>query len=92
MSNGEISYKILANVGTIAKYSTGWTKEVNIISWNGAAAKVDVRDWSEDHEHMSRGVTLTADETKRFIDAVQARDAIGLLNDMNTPRVNDHER
>lgn len=88
----EISYKILANVGTIAKYPTGWTKEVNIISWNGAAAKVDVRDWSEDHEHMSRGVTLTADETKRFIDAVQAKDAVGLLNDMNAPRVNDYER
>ena len=40
MNNGEIYYKIHANVGTIAKYPTGWTKEVNIVSWNGGAAKV----------------------------------------------------
>ena len=62
MSNERISYKVIANVGILAQYPTGWSKEVNIVSWNEDPAKLDIRDWSKDHEKMSRGITLTADE------------------------------
>lgn len=57
MSNERISYKVIANVGTLAQYPTGWSKEVNIVSWNEGQPKLDIRDWSEDHEKMSRGIT-----------------------------------
>ena len=79
MNNERISYKVIANVGTLAKYPTGWSKEVNIVSWNEGPAKLDIRDWSEDHEKMSRGITLNADEVQRLIDSVQSRDAIAML-------------
>ena len=92
MSNERISYKVIANVGILAQYPTGWSKEVNIIAWNDSAPKIDIRDWSEDHEHMSRGVTLTADEMQRVIDSVQARDAISMLKDMNRPARDAYER
>ena len=46
MNNERISYKVIANVGTLAKYPTGWSKEVNIVSWNEGPAKLDIRDWS----------------------------------------------
>ena len=93
MNNERISYKVIANVGTLAKYPTGWSKEVNIVSWNEGPAKLDIRDWSEDHEKMSRGITLTADEVQRFVDSVQARDAITMLQNMTKPaRANDYER
>lgn len=88
-----ISYKVIANVGTLARYPTGWSKEVNIVSWNEGPAKIDIRDWSENHEKMSRGITLTADEMQRLIDSVQARDAITMLQNMTKPaRTNDYER
>ena len=93
MSNERISYRIIANVGTLAKHPAGWTKEVNIVSWNDGPAKLDIRDWSPDHDKMSRGPTLTADEAQRFVEAVQARDAVGMLKDMENPgRSNDYER
>ena len=93
MSNERISYKVIANVGTLARYPTGWCKEINIVSWNEGQPKLDIRDWSEDHEKMSRGITLTADETQRLIDSVQARDAITMLQNMTKPaRANDYER
>ena len=92
MANNDFSYKILAHVGTVEKYATGWSKEINIIAWNDSAPKIDIRDWSEDHEHMSRGVTLTADEMQRVIDSVQARDAITMLKDMNRPARDAYER
>ena len=93
MNNERISYKVIANVGTLAKYQTGWSKEVNIVSWNEGQPKLDIRDWSEDHEKMSRGITLTADEAQRLVDSVQARDAITKLENMTKPaRTNDYER
>ena len=93
MANNDFSFKIVAHVGTVENYPTGWSKEVNIVSWNDGAPKLDIRDWDSEHEHMSRGITLTADEMQRVIDSVQARDDIGMLKDMNRPaRTNDYER
>lgn len=54
--------KHLAVLSTNAK--TSWTKEVNIVSWNGGAEKLDIRDWNPDHSKMSRGVTLPEDEAR----------------------------
>ena len=93
MSGNEISYEIVKKIGVINRYPTGWSKEVNIVSWNEGQPKLDIRDWSEDHEKMSRGITLTADEAQRLVDSVQARDAITMLQNMTKPaRTNDYER
>ena len=93
MNNERISYKVIANVGTLAKHPTGWSKEVNIVSWNEGPAKLDIRDWSPDYDKMSRGITLNADEVQRLIDSVQSRDAIAMLRDMaRPPRTNGYER
>ena len=58
----EFKYEIVEHIGVIAEGSKGWRKEVNLVSWNGAAPKYDIRDWSEDHSKMGKGITLTADE------------------------------
>ena len=38
----------------------------NLVSWNGGAPKYDIRDWSEDHTKMGKGVTLTAEQAKKL--------------------------
>lgn len=40
----------------------GWSKELNLVLWNGTAPKYDIRGWSPDHEKMGNGVTLTEEE------------------------------
>ena len=40
----------------------GWTKELNLISWNDRAPKYDIRDWAPDRAKMGKGVTVSADE------------------------------
>ena len=35
---------------------------LHLISWNGAAPKYDIRDWSPEHEKMGKGVTLSEEE------------------------------
>lgn len=59
---GEIKYEILEEIGVLSESVKGWKKELNLISWNGAAPKYDVRDWSPGHEKMGKGITLTAEE------------------------------
>ncbi|HHW36253.1 MAG TPA: hypothetical protein GXX18_03020 [Bacillales bacterium] len=39
----------------------GWKKELNLISWNGRDPKHDLLGWSENHEKMGKGVTLSQD-------------------------------
>ena len=70
MSGNEISYEIVKKIGVINRYPTGWSKEINIVSWNEGPAKYDIRDWAPDHEHMSRGAALTEQELARLMNYV----------------------
>ena len=70
---GDIDYKVISRVGVLNSYSTGWTKEVNIISWNGGTPKVDIRDWDAEHEHMSRGITLHEEEAELMIKLLERK-------------------
>ena len=58
----EIKFEIIKNIGVLSKSGSGWTKELNLISWNDRDAKYDLRDWSADHEKMGKGVTLSTEE------------------------------
>ena len=42
----EIKYEITSHLATMSTSAKGWTKELNLVSWNGAAPKYDIRDWS----------------------------------------------
>lgn len=70
----DIKFEIEKELGSISESPKGWTKELNLISWNGKEAKYDLRDWSPEHEKMGKGVTLSVDELKKLRD---------LLNEMN---------
>ena len=59
-----IKFEITKQIGVLSESSKGWTKELNMVSWNGRDAKFDIREWSPGHERMGKGVTLTRDEAK----------------------------
>lgn len=58
----DVKYEIVKKIGVLSKAGSGWTKELNLISWNDRDAKYDLRDWSADGEKMGKGVTLSKDE------------------------------
>ena len=58
----ELKYEIVKNLGALSTSPSGWTKELNLISWNDREPKYDMREWSPDHSKMGKGITLTADE------------------------------
>lgn len=58
----EIRYEIIQKLGLLSTSASGWSKELNLISWNGREPKFDIRDWSGDGMKMGKGVTLTLNE------------------------------
>jgi len=64
----DIKYEINEKLGVISESSKDWTKELNLISWNGREAKYDIRDWAPEYEKMGKGVTLSAEELKKLRD------------------------
>ena len=58
----EIKYDIVQQFGALSVSSSGWSKQLNLISWNDREPKFDIRDWSGDGLKMGKGVTLTHDE------------------------------
>ena len=62
----DIKYDIVEEIGGVSESSTGWTKELNLISWNNREAKYDLRDWAPDHAKMGKGITLSIDELRQL--------------------------
>ena len=58
----ELKYEIKEHIGVLSENAKGWTKEVNLVSWNDYAPKYDIREWSPDHTRMGKGVTLRTEE------------------------------
>ena len=58
----DFAFTITKHIGEISKSKSGWTLELNMVSWGGRDAKFDIRSWAPDHQKMGKGVTLTAEE------------------------------
>jgi len=58
----EIKYEVTKHIGILSEGSKGWTRELNLVSWNDREPKYDIRDWSPGREKMGKGVTLTEEE------------------------------
>ena len=62
----EIKYEIKENIGVLSESAKGWTKELNLVSWNDKEPKYDLREWDPTHEKMGKGITLNLEEIKKL--------------------------
>jgi hypothetical protein len=72
----EFKYEIVERIAVLSESSKGWTKELNLISWNGREAKYDIREWSPENDKMGKGVTLTDEEITQLKKALIGRNDI----------------
>jgi hypothetical protein len=64
----ELKFEIVEHLGVLSENAKGWTKELNLVSWNDRQPKYDVREWSPDHEKMGKGITLSKEEILQLKD------------------------
>lgn len=62
----DFKFDIVEELGVLSENSKGWKKELNLVSWNGAVPKYDLRDWDANHEKMGKGITLSREEVERL--------------------------
>lgn len=70
----DFNYEVVEHIGVLSESASGWTRELNLVSWNDRPAKYDIRDWSPDHEKMGKGLTFTKEELellKEFVDELK---------------------
>ena len=76
-SDGPIEFRIVERLGVLDTHKSGWSREVNLVAWNGLPPKFDIRDWDPDHERMGRGITLTEDAAEKLAIALADRYKLG---------------
>ena len=68
--NDSFSFEIVEHLALISSKNDGWSKELNLVSWNGQQPpKFDIREWSPDHTKMGKGVTMYDNEMKKACQA-----------------------
>ncbi len=67
-NKGTVTYRITRSFGAIRKTDRGWTRELNMVSWNDMPEKFDIRDWNEDHSKCGRGITLNVEEMEALLE------------------------
>jgi len=70
----EFNYDIVKEYGVLTESNKGWTKELNLISWNGRDAKFDLRDWAPEHSKMGKGLTLSKEDLIKLREILNGMD------------------
>ena len=73
VSVSKINYEIIEQIGVLSESKSGWTKELNLVSWNNREPKYDLRDWAPDHEKMGKGITLSKEEMLKLLELIRER-------------------
>ena len=55
-------YEITERIAVLSTNSSGWERQLNLISWNDHEPKYDIRDWSPDGSKMGKGISMTKED------------------------------
>ena len=66
----EIKVEIKKTFGVISEGK--WTRELNLVSWNGRAELYDLRGWDAEHKICSKGFTMNRDELLKLRDILNS--------------------
>ncbi len=59
------NYKIKEHIATLSENGP-YATEVNLISYNGAEPKLDIRKWDKSANRMLKGIALDQDEAEKL--------------------------
>ena len=71
MTDKNITCEITRELAVLSENDRGYTKEVNMVSWNEADPKLDIRNWHPGREKCGKGITLTEDEAYTLMDVLK---------------------
>ena len=51
----ELKFEVVKHLGVLSQSPSGWSKELNLVSWNGREPKYDMGQ-APDHNKMGKGL------------------------------------
>ena len=69
----QVTKVIVKHYGVLAESEKGWTKELNLVSWNSRDPRLDIREWAPDKNKTGKGVTIKQSEfgaLKRIVNTI----------------------
>ena len=69
-----INFEIEKVLGDLSTNRDGWKKQLTFTSWNGRAAKFDLRSLEPEYNAMTKGLTLTKEELLKLKDILNEMD------------------
>lgn len=73
MIDNTIKIDIAERIAVLKRHANGWSLECNLVSWNEGPYKIDVREWSPDHERMTRGIAIDEISAEKLAKALADR-------------------
>ena len=71
MTEKGITCEIVRPIAVLSENERCYTKEINLVSWNGADPKYDIRNWHPGREKCGKGITMTEEEARVLMDALK---------------------
>ena len=71
MTKRSITCEIARPIAVLSENERGYTKEINLVSWNRADPKYDIRNWHPSREKCGKGITLNEEEAHALMDALR---------------------
>lgn len=72
-TNQEFTFEIVEHIGVLSISSSGWTRELNRISFSGGAPRYDIRSFDPEHKKMSKGLRLHEKELETLVKLLKDR-------------------
>ena len=71
MAEKDITCEIVRPIAVLSENERGYTREINLVSWNKADPKYDIRNWHPAREKCGKGITLTEEEARNLMNALK---------------------
>jgi len=73
----DITFEIKEKIAVLSENDNGYSKQINIVSWNGGKPQIDIRMWKVQQDKLPvplKGIPLNDDETKALKEALKTLD------------------
>ena len=77
MTEKAITCEIVRPIAVLSENERGYTKEINLVSWNGGEPKYDIRNWHPGREKCGKGITLSRNEIQNLMEALGREFEVG---------------
>lgn len=71
MTGKSVTCEIIEPIAVLSENEKGYTKEINLVRWNGAEPKYDIRNWHPGRVRSGKGIALTKDEIINLMEALK---------------------